>query len=111
MLNNVYKVVDTNVHILKMGTIKRRGAARLTEKNEMRIAYPSETNGPIRGMMTRKNAHESRRQISRTKGWKAAGYIARNTLGGMTMIRRASDRAYILRGNLTVFGSKYLFTL
>lgn len=34
MLINVYKVVDTNVHYRKMGTIERRGAARLTEKTE-----------------------------------------------------------------------------
>jgi hypothetical protein len=76
----------------------------------MRLAYPSETNGPIRGMLKRQSAYKSRKQIKRIKSWKAAGYIARNTLSGMTMIRRASDRAYILRGNLTVFGSKFAFT-
>ncbi len=76
----------------------------------MRLTYPSRTNGPVRGMLKRKNAHESRKQIKRIKSWKAAGYIARNTLSGMTMIRFASDRDCILRGNLTVFGSKYAFT-
>jgi len=34
MLNNVNKSVDTNVHISKMGTIERHGAAPLRRKTD-----------------------------------------------------------------------------
>lgn len=34
ILNNVNQVVDTNVHIRKMGTIERRGAAPLRRKTD-----------------------------------------------------------------------------
>ena len=78
--------------------------------NKLRFAYPSETNGPIRGMLWRNTARQRRKQLKRIRSWKPAGYICRPTFGGMTMVRRSVDREYMLRGNLTVFGSKFAFT-